>query len=371
MRIVFLKPKMIGDGLMLTPVLAAVRAAYPHAEIWVVVRRGCEGILAGCPAIDHIETIAAPFSDTRRRFAGWYDLCTLLRLRRQNFDLAFELGDGHRSRWFSLFIGAGKTYSVRPETPFKILARRWFDGVARFEWQSRHRVEKDFYTVGEFLALPDSPPPLDFAQGRTLPWPPAAALTDFAVIHPGTREPVKHWPREHWLAVGRHLLKRYAHIVISSGPRREEQADAAWLADRLGPCALNTRGTTSWAQLAWLLYRAKLFVGVDTAAMHLAAACQTPIVALFGPSIEENWRPWRANYRLVMAPLPADVVVPPGRDHRTQRRTTDIAVADVIAACDALAAEFDTASPPAPEPAAGHQPKMRSTNKRSHALINI
>lgn len=345
MRIVFLKPKMIGDGLMLTPMLAAVRATYPQAEIWVVVRRGCESILEGCPAIDHVEAIAAPAGETRRRLAWWHDLRTLLRLRRQKFDIAFELGDGHRSRWFCLFLGAGRTYSVRPETPLKALARHWFDGIARFQWQSRHRVEKDFYTVAEFLPLPGSPPPLVFAQSLAKPWSPAAALTDFAVIHPGTREPVKNWPREHWLAVGRHLLTRHAHIVISSGPRDEEQADASWLADQLGPHALNTAGKISWAQLAWLLYRARLFVGVDTAAMHLAAACGTPIVALFGPSIEENWRPWLADCKLVTAPIRPGAVVAPGYDQRTARRTADISPAAVIAAGDDLAARIVATAP--------------------------
>ena len=51
--------------------------------------------------------------------------------------------------------------------------------------------------------------------------------------------------------------------------------------------------------MAGLLYRAKLFVGVDTAAMHLAAACQTPTVALFGPSFESEWRPWHTPHLIV------------------------------------------------------------------------
>ena len=60
MRLLFVKLKHIGDALIMTPALMAARAAYPRAEIWVVVRQGCEGILAGCPAIDRVLTTAAP-----------------------------------------------------------------------------------------------------------------------------------------------------------------------------------------------------------------------------------------------------------------------------------------------------------------------
>ena len=62
MRLLFVKLKHIGDSLLLTPTLAAVRAMYPQAEIWVVVREGSQGILSGCPAIDRLLTVAAPES---------------------------------------------------------------------------------------------------------------------------------------------------------------------------------------------------------------------------------------------------------------------------------------------------------------------
>jgi len=70
MRLLFVKPKHIGDILLLTPTLAATRAAHPDAEIWVIVREGTEGILAGCPAIDHLITAPAPEIKTGRGQTG-------------------------------------------------------------------------------------------------------------------------------------------------------------------------------------------------------------------------------------------------------------------------------------------------------------
>ena len=76
----------------------------------------------------------------------------------------------------------------------------------------------------------------------------------------------------------------------------------------LGPRVVNTEGRTTWPEMAWLLYRAKLYVGPNTAAMHLAAACRCPVVALFGPSIEDHWYPWQVPYRIVTSPgyVPVD-----------------------------------------------------------------
>ena len=74
MRLLFLKPKHIGDALLLTPTLMAVKAGYPEAVIWVLVRRGTESILAGCPAIDRVVTTASAEAKGRRISALLDDL---------------------------------------------------------------------------------------------------------------------------------------------------------------------------------------------------------------------------------------------------------------------------------------------------------
>ena len=62
MRILLIKPKQIGDSLILTPTITAIKRAHPEAEIWVLVRRGCEGILAGCPGIARTLTLAGVYA---------------------------------------------------------------------------------------------------------------------------------------------------------------------------------------------------------------------------------------------------------------------------------------------------------------------
>src|SRR5439155_13712127 len=106
MRLLFIKLKHIGDSLLLTPTLSAVRAVYPQAHICVVVRQGCEGILAGCPAIDQILTSAAPEAKKRKARQFWAELQLIRTLRRQKFDCTFELGDGDRGRLLSFLSGS-------------------------------------------------------------------------------------------------------------------------------------------------------------------------------------------------------------------------------------------------------------------------
>ncbi len=339
MRILLLKPKHIGDSLLLTPTIIALRLAQPDAEIWVVVRRGCEGILAGCPEIDRLLTVAAIEKRDRRLGDFWSDLKTiwaLSGLSGAKFDYVFELGDGHRSRGLARVARGKRSYSVKPtDARAEEGARKAGLTLSTFAWETRHRVEKDFYSVSEFLPLAEPIPPLRFDRAAIRDWEPAKNLTDFVVMQIGKRQSAGRWMRERWEDVGRWLLGRVGNIVIATGPSSGEVEEARWLRERLGPRVLATEGRADWSQTAGLLYRARLYVGTDTATMHLAAACQCPIVALFGSTWEGNWGPWKARHRIVSETDAAPTGDPMHDLVRAKQRTmAGILPAKVIAACE-------------------------------------
>jgi heptosyltransferase-3 len=347
MRILLIKPKQIGDSLILTPTIAAIKRAHPESEIWVVVRRGCEGILAGCPGITRILTVAAVEKRDRRRGDFWKELKTVWELFTHRFDYAFELGDGNRGRHMIRFARGRRRFSVKPTDPGgERGAKKAGCTISSFDWQTCHRVEKDFYSVSEFLPLPEPVPPMIFEPSATKPWPPGESLTDFAVVQIGTRQGFNRWPREGWREVCRALLDRFPNLVLTCGPVTQEREEAAWLQAELGVRVLNTDGHAGFAQVAGLLQRAKLFVGPNTAAMHLAAACHCPTVALFGPSIEDHWHPWRVPYRIVTSPgykPPADAKE---RYAFVKKRTMSaIRAEDVVAACEDLLKEMASLHP--------------------------
>jgi heptosyltransferase-3 len=340
MRILLIKPKQIGDSLILTPTIAAIKRAHPEAEIWVMVRRGCETILAGCPEIARILTLAGVEKSDRGKGDFWHQIKVLLLLWSVKFDYVFELGDGHRARLFAMLSRTKRRYSVKTSSPMKRLERRFFTGVSTFDWQTCHRVEKDFNSVAEFLPLPEPVPPMVFEQQFTKSWEPGGVLTDFCVVQIGTRQGFNRWQKEGWREVCAAMLERFENVVVSCGPNDHEMEEAAWLRRELGPHLISTEGRASWAEVAGLLYRAKLYIGLNTAAMHLAAACQCPVVALFGPSIEEHWHPWRAPYRIVTG---KDYVALGDTEERyariKQRRMEEITAERVVAACDDLLAK--------------------------------
>src|SRR5688572_18118297 len=123
MRLLFIKLKHIGDALLLTPTLMAARSQYPQARICVVVRKGCEGILDGCPAIDRIFTSAASEAKNRHVTQLWAELQLIRNLRRENFDFAFELSDGDRGRLLAFLSGAKTRCANEVGTQFGWLAR--------------------------------------------------------------------------------------------------------------------------------------------------------------------------------------------------------------------------------------------------------
>jgi heptosyltransferase-3 len=343
MKLLFIKLKHIGDALLLTPTLMAARASYPNAEIWVVVRKGSEGILRGCPAIDHLLCSVAPEKKNRRTSDWLHELRLLGTLRRQQFDHVFELSDGDRGRFLAVLCGAsrrGLNNSTRKLNPLWLA----FFQSSNFPWQDRHSVEKDYYTVNDLLPLKPPIPPLAFDRSATQLWEPAASLTNFAVLHPASRWMRNRWPVENWISLGRWLLQRIPFLVISAGPQVDEILLAARIQAALGPQSLSTEGKLSWAQLADLLYRSRLLVVGDTGALHLGAACGCPIVGLYRPSMIVHWRPWQTLHRAVSDPdyVPRGTrAVEADAQHQTVFPTR---LEDVISACEEVLCEAQNPS---------------------------
>jgi heptosyltransferase-3 len=305
MRILFIKLRHIGDSLLLTPTLVATKEKIPHAEIWVLVRESCDGILAGCPEIDRILTTANP-DVAKRRAGGWLaDLRLAILLRRTPFDYVFELTDNDRARVFAI---AASTHArcTNMHRTLRWFWRPFFDTICRTKRYPKHQVIRDYTCPSEVLALPETPGPLRFARSRMQPWKAGSRSLEepFAVLHIHTRWPQKSWPMDRWEALISRLFEFLPRLVLSCGPGAEEVTSAQALCTKFGPRLETTGGSANWAQLAWILQRARFFVGVDTAAMHLAAACGCPTVALFGPSPVFEYHPWRVPHWLIQPDSP-------------------------------------------------------------------
>ena len=332
MRILFTKLRHIGDNLLVTPIITATRRKFPEAEIWVAVRRGTEGILAGCPEIDRVLVTARP-EQGRRTWADFRgDLATFAEIARTRFDYAFELGDNDRGRMLILASGAPVRATHWSDAGLSPFWNRCFTHKETRDRSRLHQVEMDYMTPAAVLGLEQQPPPMRFDQAAAKPWDGLGDASDFAVLHAATRWESKMWPRERWKETLGRILEFTPRIVISSGPAEREVAEARFLAEGFGDRVIITAGKTSWSQLAWLLDSARYFVGVDTAAMHLAAAMQCPAVTLFGQTIPGQYGPWKSPH-LMVAPAGRKVGDPEVASTSFSDRMLAITVDEVVAAC--------------------------------------
>lgn len=301
MRILFTKLRHIGDNLLITPIIVATRRKFPDAEIWVAVRRGTEGILAGCTEADRILTTARPEEAKRTwgDFAG--DMGTLASVIGTPFDYAFELGDNDRGR----ILVAATRARVRAThagdvDKLKSSWRRSFTHVVETDRDLLHQVEMDYMTPREVLGLSGDIPPLRFNPSAATPWREGSNLQDgFAVLHAATRWHCKSWPLDRWRETLKRILEFTPQVLVSCGPSSTEIAEAEELCAGFGNRVMTTGGRASWREMAWILSKAHYYVGVDTAAMHLSAALQCPIVSLFGHSVPGQFGPWKCRHIMV------------------------------------------------------------------------
>ncbi|GAB4206889.1 MAG: glycosyltransferase family 9 protein [Tibeticola sp.] len=284
-RVLLIALQRLGDVLLTTPLMQSLRRAWPHAHIDVLVYQGTQGVLEGNPDLDGVFTTAQRASLRER-------LALLARLWR-GYDLAIttQAGDTpHLLAWAAARQRVGLVASLGWESAWK---RR---SCAR--WVLLDDVHT--HTVAQNLALAKAMG-LDTSGASVVPprANPAAGSAPlvhgaYAVLHPYPMYRYKRWPDAHWVALARALQQRGLQVVLSGGPDTEERAACARMAAACGDGCRDLSGRLGFGALAGLLRDARLYVGPDTVTTHLAAACGTPTVALFGPSNPVKWGPWPA-----------------------------------------------------------------------------
>jgi heptosyltransferase-3 len=126
----------------------------------------------------------------------------------------------------------------------------------------------------------------------------------FIHIHPASRWQFKCWPAARIAALINLLHARGDRVVLTGAPDANEAPLIEEVVGGLDKPATNLAGQLSLKELAAVIGRARLFVGVDSVPMHIAAAMQTPTVALFGPSGEIEWAPWQVPHRILVSDHP-------------------------------------------------------------------
>jgi heptosyltransferase-3 len=313
-RVLVTKLRHHGDVLLASPVLSVLRSALPRAEIDALVYRETAPMLEGHPALARLFTI-----DRAQRRRGPFarlaaDVGLLRALRERRHDLLVHLTE--HPRGLVLALATRPRWAVARQPAKHRWA--WRLGFTHFyPWPRgtpRHTVETNLDALRRIGIVPRDedkrlvvvPAARDEARADALLAQRGLARSAFAQLHPGSRWLFKAWESDRTAAVASELVRRGRPVVITGAPDERERAIVA---DVLAALPADVReavhdltGQLTLAELAALTARARLFVGVDSAPMHIAAATGTPVVVLFGPSDEHEWGPWRVPHRVVASP---------------------------------------------------------------------
>ena len=304
-RVLVTKLRHHGDVLLASPVFTVLKNHAPHAAIDALIYDDTAEMLSGHPAISNLDVVGrgwrarSPFA----RLPVEWTLFSTLRARR--YDLLVHLTDHPRGAW--LARGLGVDASVAPHHPRRGWKRSF---THRYPLAGRrHQVELNLDALRRIGIQPGlSERALVLVPGAAAEARIDALMTEHALsaktfvhVHPTSRWLFKCWPAQRVAELIDTLEARGLRVVLTSAPNAFERAfiDAVLAHARSKP--VNLCGELNLKSLAALTARARLFIGVDSAPMHIAAAMQTPAVALFGPSGEHEWAPWNVPHRIVAA----------------------------------------------------------------------
>ena len=287
-KILIIKLRHIGDVLLSTPVLRALRDAFPDAQLTMLVNRGTEGVLAHHPDVNEVLCLEK---------GAWVDQCKFVYgLRERGFDCVIDLTDGDRSAVISFATGAPIRIGFNAEHRWRGLL---YSRVVKPRPVDQHRVEYDLCALRALGLDPKRGMPTvsvsESEEKMADQWLNEQGLTGdhalpLVLLQPGARYSLKVWPPERFAQLSDRLVERFHCRILLGGDQREREV-AEQVARKTHCAPIVVAGKFSLLQYAALVKRCALFVGNDGGAMHIAATVGTPVVALFGPTYPERWGP--------------------------------------------------------------------------------
>ena len=307
MRVLLIRLRLIGDVVLSTPVIRALRRAFPDAEISYLVERDAAAVVERNPHLDEVIMVER----TRGLARLVDDLRLAWRVRRRRFDVVIDMHGGPRSSWLAFATGAPQRIG------YDMPGRQWMytRTVPRArELRPRHSVLNQWDLLGAVAGWPAEEPqpardavemPLDPAADRRigdrLQRLGVGPEHELIVVHVSANNPFRRWPEPAFVELVAALASANPRrrLVLSSGPsdrtasvRIAEGARAA-LGNHAAARVLDF-GEFDLMELRALIGRSRLFIGGDTGPLHVAATTATPVVAVYGPTLPVRSTPWRS-----------------------------------------------------------------------------
>ena len=293
MNILILKVQTIGDTLLISPLIANLRQHYVNAKIDVMVNEGTQSMLTFNPNINRILEYKR---ESYRGFTNWQRLIKSLKLlkdiRRERYDLVIDLDKGDRGAIIAWISGAKKKIgSVTISSRLLKFVYTHFLPVR----EQRHSVEINLDAL-KLLGIPVTSKHVElfWPQGdENIAQKKLANIDNFIHIHPFS----KGWFKDIDIQSVAKIIdfceqELDIKVVLTAAPNSRELDKLDDILKLCNSQPLNLGGKLSLTQIGALNQHAKLFIGVDTAIMHISASNNVPVLAFFGPTAPDSWGPW-------------------------------------------------------------------------------
>ena len=309
-RVLVIKLQHLGDVLLTSPVFSALKQQHPHLEIDALIYADTTAMLDGNPNINTIFTIDRTWKQSTRLKLSqeWQLFCAL---KSKGYQLIIGLTDQMRAAWLTRLLRP--LYSVAEKYPHK-RGKFWRNSFSHLYSQPKtphHTVETHLDALRRLGLYPKT-------ENKPLLMPTSTEAKQklsnlletenllgkqYIVIHPASRWMFKAWNIAGFAAILREMKSHNISIVLVSGPDIAEREYVKRILELQPIAAVDLSGKLKLPELATLIADASRFIGLDSVAMHIAAAVNTPCIALFGPSNKQRWHPWQVPHRVLTSPL--------------------------------------------------------------------
>ncbi len=306
-RILIVRTDRVGDVLLSTPVVTALRRRYPRAHLAALVSSYAQDVIRGHPDVDEV------ICDHRLgKHAGLRGFCRLLgEIKSRSFDAALVLRPTWRVALLIYLAGIG----IRVGTGYRayqfLFNRRVYEH--RSSW-GKHEVEHNL-SLARVLGASEEGFSTRMTFSRSDQGTVRKLLADWSVmpqerlvlVHPGSGGSARDWTIQGFAGLADRLMENGTASVVLSGGISDEQV-VSRVEGLMRQRPLTFPHSLSLKELAALIARCQLVVTNSTGPMHMASAVGTPVVALFSPlrsCSPQRWGPWGGKHRVIMPSVPS------------------------------------------------------------------
>jgi predicted lipopolysaccharide heptosyltransferase III len=292
-RVLVVRLRSIGDAVLTTPSLFALRRFLPQAQIDILLEDWVAPVLEGSDLVDRVIEIARDSKTGRARLAR--------ELRASRYDVVYNLHGGTTATLLTRATGAKHRVGFGHYQYARLHNHAAPSSLEIWQRPSLHSVEQQLALIGwTGVPVTDRPPTrLAVTDGALLSIAEklrAAGWEDedkpVAVIHPAAAFDTKQWATKNFARVADDLAARGLTTIAIVSPKEKQAVESLMKQTSARVIGLSD---LSLPEVTALASRARLFVGNDSGIAHVAAAAGAPCVVIFGSSNVVHWRPWTTN----------------------------------------------------------------------------